>query len=223
MRALLVIVATLTILAGALLGLDLHLTASAEERVAEAIGETLGVPAEVDIAGWPVTARTLVTGRVPHVAVLAVDVPSGGAGGEGSGSIDRLEMRFVDVDLDLDGMRGRGGAPPRADEARFEAEIGRESLLELLQLPEGLLDVSLDGGVMRLDVAGLRAVDASIGASGGVVVVEPHAPTAGLVGLARIPIDLSGQPGHPYVEHAEVAGDRLLLRGRLEEMTVGIR
>lgn len=211
-RLLAVLFVLLVLLAGVVFAGDRLLTAEAEERVAARAEEEFGAPAEVELDGWPVTLRVLAGQGVPRVDVRAVDVPAGG------GTLERVHVTLTDLAVDLGDVRaGLDGLPP-ARTASFEAEVGQESLQDMMGVPVELAVLSLDDGGARLDVVGFAAIEADVSAQDGMVVIEPRSPAAAFLGLGRIPLDLSSRPGSPYVEETETSAGTLVLRGRLRAL-----
>lgn len=212
MRRLLAVLFVLLLLVAAVLVADVVVTGVAEDRVAARAEEEFGAPAEAELEGWPVALRVLAGQGLARVDVHAVDVPADG------GTLDRVDVTLTDVAVDLGDVRdGIEGLPPAAS-ARFEAEIGQESLQQMMGVPAELAVLTLDGDGARLDVAGLAQIAADVSARDGLVVVEPRSPAAAFLGLGSIPLDLSGRPGSPYVEEVETGAGALILRGRLQAL-----
>lgn len=216
-RRLPLVVLLLVLLAGVVVLVDLLLTSVAEERVAEGLEERLGAPAEVELSGWPVALRVLAGLGVPRVDVHAIDVPARG------GELDRLDVTMTGVEVDVGDLRAGLEDLPPAQRARFEAEVGEAALQRMLRLPAELAGFSLTPGGAELDVAGVAVIEAAITAEDGVVVLTPRSPIAPLLGFGRVPVDLSDQPGRPYVEDVRVEDGGLVLTGTLRGVETSAR
>lgn len=205
----------LVILFGGLFVGDLAVTRAAEQRIAQRVTRALEADSTVDLQGWPVTVRALL-GSIPTARLSAQDVPL-----ENGAAIDQLDVVLRDVDVNVSDLRGGGRRPrslPAARSGRFEAEIGEASIVAMLGIPEGLVDVRLREGAVVFSAAGVE-VEADVEARGGDVVVSLGGPLAELLGGAKFPIDLSEQPGAPYVRDVVIRNGVMELSGRLEEVT----
>jgi hypothetical protein len=209
MRRIVISLVVLLVLAGLVLAVDQWIESTAEARAQEQISERLGTPTEVELRGWPVGLR-LLAGSVPEVLVRATDVPVEGRGPR----IDELRVRLTDVAIDV---RSPGDELPQGETATFTAVIAEASLRELVDLPSSVLDITLEQGSARIAVLG-QAIPADVVAEDGNVVLRPQLSFAAVLGLDRIPLDLSAQPGGPYVREVEVREDALVLRGELREL-----
>ncbi len=204
----------LVILVGGLFLGDLAVTRAAEERTAERVTRTLQADTTVDFQGWPVTARALM-GTIPRATIAASDVPL-----DNGATLDRLDVVLRDVDVDVNDLRGGGARPqqlPSARSGRFSAELSEESVVSMLGLPNGVADVSLEGGVIVFSAAGVE-VEAEAVARNGDVVVSLSGPLAQVLGAAEFAIDLSDQPGAPAVDDVKIRNGVMEVRGRLEEV-----
>lgn len=204
----------LVILVGGLFLGDLAVTRAAEERTAQRVTRTLGADSTVDFQGWPVTVRALM-GTIPSATVVAAEVPL-----DNGATLSRLDVELRDVDVDVNDLRGGGARSdqlPAARSGRFEAELTEESVVAMLGVPSGIVDVTLEDGVIVMSAAGLE-VEAEAVAENGDVVVSLAGPLAELLGAAKLPIDLSGQPGAPAVEDVEIRNGIMTVRGRLEDV-----
>lgn len=208
MRAVGKVLLLLLALAVVLVATDRIVAMVAEQRVSEQVSAALDASATAELGG-ALPGLRLLTGTVPRIDVSAEDVPVA----------DRAVLAQLDVTLT--GVRvswrylfeERETLPP-ADDGRFRARIDVASLAELLP---GELE-AVDGERLRLSFAGIASVEATLDAEDGRVVVRPQTPLAGLLGLERFDIDLSGQEGRPHVEEVDIRGDAVVLRGRLLEV-----
>lgn len=201
----------LILVAGGLFAADLLATQYLEQRTARETSRTLDADTVVDLEGWPVGVRALM-GTIPQATVVAEDVPL-----DNGASLDRLDVVLRDVDVDVN----RLGDPDRLPAARsgeFEAVLGEEGVVAMLGLPSGVADVTLEQGVVRVRAAGLE-VEADVEARDGNVIVSLAGPLEQLLGGAEYPIDLSQEPGSPYVEEVEIRDGRLFVRGVLDDVS----
>lgn len=204
----------LVILVGGLFLGDLAVTRAAEQRTAQRVTRTLGADSTVDFQGWPVTVRALM-GTIPRATLVASEVPlNNGA------TLRRLDVNLREVDVDVNDLRGGGERSsqfPSARSGEFEAELSERSVVAMLGIPSGIVDVTLRDGVIVMAAAGVE-VEADAVAQEGDVVVSLAGPLAELLGAAEFPIDLSEQPGAPYVEDVQIRNGRMIVSGRLEEV-----
>jgi hypothetical protein len=205
-----VVLVLLVVLVGAALLADVLLRREAERRASQRVGEVLEAPTDVRLHGT-LSGLRLVTGRIPQVRITSTDVPLEGA----PVSIDRLDLDLRDVRVGLDDLRGSNDELPAMDEGRFVARVGRETVEALIRAPRQIAGLSLVDGGVQLQVAGL-ALEAGARAVDGEVIFSPRG-VLGLVG-GRFVLDLSEQPGSPYVEEVETDPQSMVLRGRLEEL-----
>lgn len=182
----------------------------AERRVSDQVSAALDAPATVDLGGTLPGLR-LLTGSIPRVDVAAREVPLT----EGV-ELQRLDARLTGVRVSWRYLRERQETLPPADEGTFRAQIDVASLADLLPVP-GRLE-AVDGQRLRLSVANVASVEATLDAEDGRVVVRPQSPLAAFLGLERFDVDLSDQEGRPHVEEVVIRGDALVLRGRLLEV-----
>ena len=204
----------LVILLGGLFVGDLAITRAAEQRIAQRTTRALEADSTVDLVGWPVTARALL-GTIPTARLSAQDVPL-----ENGGTIDQLDVVLGDVDVNVNDLRGGGRRPrnlPAARSGRFSAEIGEASVAAMLGIPKGVAEVALREGAIVLSAAGIE-VEADVQARRGDVVVSLSGPIAELLGGAEFPIDLSEQPGAPFVQNVVIREGVMEVRGRLEDV-----
>lgn len=206
-----VIVATLVVVALlVVVGLvtDRTVAAVAEQRIAEQVSTTLDAPVAVELPGTVVGLR-LLTGHIPRLEIHAQDVPL-----QDDAHLDRLDVTLTNVRVTLSQLRGDSARLPPAGQARFRAEVGAEAVTRLLALP-GLVNVDFADGRLQLSL-GDFSIDAEVGADDGDLLIQPQSSLAEALGLDRFTVDLSDQPGSPAVDDAEVTGESLILRGRLE-------
>ena len=203
---------TLILVAVLAVGADYAATRYVEGRIAgELATEMEADSVTVDLAGWPVAIR-LLAGGVPSGEMHATGVPV-----EGGATLDTLDVVLTDVDVNLADLREEAGRLPRADTGTFEATISEASVVELLGLPAGLVEVRLRGGNLRFTAAGLR-LDAEVVAGRGDVVVRLKGPLADLLGGAEFPIDISSAPGKPFVTDVDIARGIMTVSGNLEDV-----
>lgn len=211
MRRLGCLVIVLGVLAVAVFWGDQALTSYAERRTEARVERTLDAETDVDLDGWPVSVRLLM-GVIPTARVRATDVPL-----ENGATLDRLDVELTDVEVDLADLRANPKRLPPAQEGTFSARLGEASVTAMLGIPTGLAEVQLRPGVVRLGAAGLR-VDADVVAEDGDVVVRLQGPLAQLLGGAEFPIDLSREPGSPWVTEVEIRDGVMIVRGTLEDV-----
>ena len=186
-----------------LLVADLAVTELAERTAARQLERSLCGEADVDLDGWPVSAR-LVAGRVPHVHA-SVD----GARPEGlGGPITRLEVDARDVRLDGTSVASLGAGAFTATVA--DAEVGA-----LVDLPVVVDRVEFaDGRVVVHAVGGLE-VPATVALEDDTVVVTPTLGFAAFPDLAlRVPLD--ALPEGTTVTDVEVGSGMLVVIGTLD-------
>ena len=200
------------VLAGVLFIGDMVLTNTAEERTATRISETLEADAEVDLQGWPVGLRMLL-GSIPSATLNATDVPL-----DNGAVLDRLDVELTDVKITFDDLTTQSDRLPAAETGTFEAELDEASVAAMMGIPPALAQVTLQDGQVEVGAGGL-GIQADVGARNGDVVVSLAGPLSALLGGSEFPIDLSGEPGQPYVEDVEIAGGVMVVRGRLEEVS----
>lgn len=189
---------------------DRMVAAVAEQRVSDHVSAALDAPATVELGGTLPGLRVL-TRRLPRVDVAAEDVPLGRGV-----VLDRLDATLTGVRVTWTYLREQPERLPPADEGRFRAEIGVASLADLLPI-SGRVEAT-DSGRLRLSIANLASVEATLDAEDGRIVVRPQTPLAGVLGLERFDIDLSDEPGRPHVEDVEIREETVVLRGRLLEV-----
>jgi hypothetical protein len=189
---------------------DPLLRQAAEERASEQVSEVIGAPADVRLGGSFAGLR-LFTGVVPDVEITATDVPIE----DSPVSIDRLDLELTNVRVGIDDLRGENEELPDMDEGRFVARIDQQTVSALIRAPRAIADVQLIDGGVALRVAGLR-FDADAEAVNGEVLFSSRQQLLELLG-GRIQLDLSDQPGSPYVEEVRTDPESMVLSGRLDE------
>ena len=213
MRRLGCLVFVLLILGALLFVADSAATSYAEERIEARLARVYDTEADVELVGWPVSARILLTGHIPEARISTGDVRLGGGA-----TIDRLDVVLTELSVRLDDLRGEtGNRLPPAEAGRYKATLDEQSVGSLLGAAGGLVDVSLDSDLLTLS-AGSLSVDASVEARDGDVIVAVAGPLAQLMGGAEFPIDLSDQPGSPAVDDVAINNGLLVLRGTLDEV-----
>ena len=213
MRRLGCLVFVLGILGVLLFIADSAATSYAEERTEARLAQVYDTEADVELMGWPVSARILFTGRIPEARISTGDVPL-----DGGASIDRLDVVLTELSVRIDDLRGTtGNRLPPAREGRFKATLDEQSVGSLMGVASGLLDVRLERDVLTLS-AGQLSVDATVEARDGDVVIAVAGPLAQLLGGAEFPIDLSEQPGSPAVDDVAINNGFMVLRGTLEDV-----
>lgn len=213
MRSLGCLVVALVVLGVALFFADRAVTETAERRTAHTVAQALDAETEVNFEGWPVAGRMLL-GSIPTAQVNAVDVPL-----ENGASLDRLVVELTDVEVNVNDLQGSNSEPrlPPAEEGTFEAELDEDSVSAMMGIPQGLAEVTLEDGVVKVGAGGL-SIQANVGAEDGDVAVSLDGPLAALLGGSNFTIDLSNEPGQPYVEDVEIRDGVMIVSGRLEEV-----
>lgn len=148
------------------------LAAAVEERVAEEVERELGAPVDVRLEGFPVGLRSL-TGRLPAAELHGRDVPLPDTAATAS------EVRLLLTEVRVDRDRGRVEAARADVTATLEEPAVQELLGVLGRLP--LVGIELEPGALRLSLAGFAAVDATVRADDGDLVVGLTAPLNQLV------------------------------------------
>ena len=198
----------LLVLAGLALAADQWIAAEAESRAEAALRERLGAEADVELSGWPVGLRLLVS-TVPRATVTATGLEAGGV------RLARVTAELTDVDVPLDAE-----SLPTAATADFTAEVDEEALRQALGAPDRILSLDLRPGVAVMDALGLE-VEADVVARDGDVVVEPRDALSALLALGSLRVDLSGAPGGPVAREVEVREGSLVVRGVLSDIASG--
>lgn len=199
----------LTALAVVLLVGDQVLTSTAERRTSANISRTLEAPSDVELHGWPVGVRMLL-GSIPSATLNATDVPL-----DNGATLDRLDVELTNVAITIDDLNAQQDRLPAAEQGTFTAELDEASVAAMMGIPEGLAEVTLEDGLVELGAGGL-AIQADVGASDGDVVVSLAGPLAAILGGSEFAIDLSQEPGEPFVERVEIDGGVMIVSGRLE-------
>jgi hypothetical protein len=114
------------------------------------------------------------------------------------------------------GLRDPPDDLPPADHGRFEARLGDEATFALARVPQVVADLRISDGAVRLRVLGNEAAG-DVQVRDGNIVIVPRTPLGALL-ATDVPIDISGQPGDPRIEEAEIDGDVLIVRGVLQEL-----
>lgn len=195
--------------AGVLLAADQWATSWAQERTAEQVSDALGAPAQVRLEGWPVGLR-LLWGHVPKAVIVAQDVPI-----DDEASIERLDVVLIDVRVRRSDLE-EGRLPPARD-GRFRARVEEASVRELVGWAGRIVDVRLHEGGLQLALGGVH-VEADVVAERGNVSVRPEERLFGFLGVDGVTIDLSDQPGSPYVEDVATSDRALVLVGVLQDV-----
>lgn len=190
---------------------DQAVTSYAEERTEEQVKLTVDAETDVEFDGWPVTLR-LLAGMIPTATLRSTDVPL-----DNGAVLDRLDVVLTNVEVDVSDLRNNPRRLPPAEEGTFRARISAKSLAEVLQIPPDVAALTLSRDTVTLEAAGLE-VDAEVVADDGDVVVRLKGPLAQVLGGAELPIDLSDEPGSPYVEDVTIRDGVMVVRGRLEEV-----
>lgn len=211
--ALVALLAVVVVVIGTLVA-DVVLRDLAEDRAAEEVSQVLGAPAEVDLGGTFAGLR-LLTGRITEAHVTATDVPLEGAPVDA----DRIELFLTDVRIGLDDLTNGRDTLPEMGSGRFEARIDEAAVAGLVRAPRQLASVRLIEGGVAVRIAGFQ-LEADARAVDGDVVLAPRSSILELLS-GEITLDLSDQPGMPYVEEVEVTEQAMVLRGRLEEFEAG--
>lgn len=212
MRRLLVLLLVLGVLVGLALVADRVVARMAEERAEERVSERLDAEADVELhgsftglrilAGLPIDAEMRATG------VPLQDVPA---------ELERLEVTLTGVRLGISALRNppEDDLPP-ADDGRFEARLDDEATFALANVPRVVASIRISDGAVRLRVLGNEAAG-DVEVRDGEVVIIPRTPLGALL-ATDVPLDISGQPGDPRIEEAEIEGDVLVLRGVLQSV-----
>ncbi len=182
-----------------------------ERRIETSLESELGFPVEVDLSGWPVVPRLLLS-SIPQAQVTAHNVTVAGVGA--SVSLVRLTLE----DVSWKDQRGGPLDPPiRAESIRFTMEVTEENLEELFAGQQWVADVRLANGRARLTGVGGLAADFDVAASGGGVVLSPEVPLVDIE--IYLPVDPI-VPGKTRVERIVVEEGRLILTGSTEGLGI---
>jgi hypothetical protein len=208
MRALLKLLVFVGVVVGLALVVDVLVARAATERAEERVEEALGVPADVELHGWPVGLR-LLTGRVARAEMRAEGVPLEDVPAD----LEHLAVTLTGIRVGLAELRSPPADLPPAEDGTFEARLGGDATYALASVPSAVASLSISDGAVRLRVLGAE-VAGDVQARDGDVVIVPRTPLGALLSRT-IPLDLTGQPGDPRIEEAVIEGDVLVLRGEL--------
>jgi hypothetical protein len=182
-----------------------------ERRIETSLETNLGFPVEVDLSGWPVVPRLLLS-SIPQAQVKARNVAVPGIGA----SVGLVQFTLENVSWKKQ-RRGPLDPPIRAESIRFKMEVTEESLEELFVGQQGVGDVRLANGRARLTGVGGLTTDFDVAASGGSVVLSPELPVVDFE--IYLPIDPL-VPGRTRVERVLVEEGRLILTGSTEDLGI---
>ena len=186
-------------------------TSTAERRTSANITSTLDAPAEVELHGWPVGLRMLL-GSIPSATLVATDVPL-----DNGATLDRLDVELTNVAITIDDLNAQEERLPKADQGTFTAQLDEASVGAMMGIPEGLAEITLEDGLVELGAGGI-AIQADVEASEGNVVVSLAGPLAAILGGSEFAIDLSEEPGEPFVQDVEIDAGVMTVSGRLDEV-----
>lgn len=199
MRAPSLVVAGLALLLVA----DLAVTELAERTAARQLERSLCGEAEVDLDGWPVSAR-LLAGRVPHVHASVDGARPDGLGGP----LTRLAVDARDVRLDGTTVASLGAGS-------FTATVADTEVGALVDLPIVVDRVEFADDRVVVHVVGGLEVPATVALEDEALVVTPTLGFAALPDLAlRVPLD--GLPEAATVTGVEVGSGMLVVTGTLD-------
>lgn len=211
MRRLLVVLVVVVLLGGLLFGVDRGAVYVAERRAESRVSERIGADADVELVGTLPGLR-LLTSRPVRAEMTATDVPLD----EVPADLDLLQVTLEGVRLGLNDLRNPPSDLPPADSGRFEARLGGDATFALAQVPRAVADLRISDGAVRLRVFGAEAAG-DVQVRDGEIVIVPRTPLGALL-ATDIPLDISGQPGDPRIEEAEIDGDVLIVRGVLQDL-----
>jgi hypothetical protein len=211
MRRLFALLLTVAILVVLTLVVDEAVAAVAEDRAEQRVSDRLDADADVELHGNLVGLR-LLAGRPVRAEMTATGVPLDDV----QASLERLDVTLVGVRLGLGALRNPPKDLPPADGGRFEARLGGDATFALASVPRAVADLRIADGAVRLRVLGTEAAG-DVRVRDGDVVIVPRTPL-GVLLATDVPLDLSGQPGDPLIEEAEIDGDVLVLRGVLRSV-----
>ncbi len=189
-----------------LVAADTLLTQAVERLAATRVSNELGSPAEVDLDGFPVTLRVLLTSTVPRAVVTAVDVPLE----DTEARLDRVRVELLDVTATFDGGVDAAGGT-------FSAEIGEENLQRLVGLPDDIeiTALRLGDGVAELTLGGVPVVSAAATLVEGGIELRP---TGDFVDQLSLTVDLGGLPDGVVVDEVVITPGIVTLRGRIDDL-----
>lgn len=184
------------------------LAAEVEARVAEEVERELGAPVDVELHGAAVGFRAL-TGEVPAVELHGREVPLG----DTTAVMRDLRVWLTDVRVDRD--RGRVEAAHADVDMTLDDDAVQALLGGVVRLP--LVDLELQPGALRVNVAGFALADATVRAEGGDVVVGLAAP---LDRLVPTELRLSDFPLGVRIDDVRLSDGEMRLHGRAEPLVV---
>jgi len=211
MRRLLVVLAVVVLGGALVIGVDRGVAYAAERRAESRVSERIGADADVELIGTLPGLRLLVS-RPVRAEMTATNVPLD----EVPADLDLLRVTLEGVRLGLGDLRNPPSDLPPSDSGRFEARLGGDATFALAQVPRAVADLRISDGAVRLRVFGAEAAG-DVQVRDGEIVIVPRTPLGALL-ATDIPLDISGQPGDPRIEEAEIDGDVLILRGVLQEL-----
>jgi hypothetical protein len=212
MRRLVAVVLLLAILVALALVVDRVVADMAEERAEERVSAQLDAEADVALHG-SFTGLRLLAGLPVDVEMRATHVPLDDVPAE----LERLDVTLTGVRIGIGTLLDppEDDLPP-ADEGRVEARLGADATFALANVPTVVASIRIADGAVRLRVLGNEA-SADVQVRDGEVVIVPRSPLGALL-ATDVPLDISGQPGDPRIEEAEIDGDVLVLRGVLQRV-----
>lgn len=211
MRRFLVVLSVIILVGVLLLVADRVVVGIAEERAEEQVSERIDADADVELHGTLAGLRMLV-GAPLRAEMSARDVPLDGV----QANLERLDVTLSGVRLDIGDLRDPPEELPPADAGRFEARLDEEATFALAQVPRVVADIRISDGAVRLRVLGNEAAG-DVTVRNGEIVIVPRTPLGALL-ATDVPLDISGQPGDPRIEEAEIDGDVLIVRGVLQDV-----
>lgn len=211
MRRLLVVLAVVVIAGALLLVVDRVVVRMAESRAEERVSDLIDAEADIELHGT-LTGLRLLVGQPVRAEMSARDVPLDGV----PANLDRLDVTLTGVRLDVNDLRDPPEDLPPADSGRFEARLDDEATFALAQVPRVVADLRISDGAVRLRVLGAEAAG-DVHVRDGEIVIVPRTPLGALL-ATDMPLDISGQPGDPRVEEAEIDGGVLIVRGVLQDI-----
>ncbi len=182
-----------------------------ERRIETNLEDKLGFSVDVDLSGWPVVPRLLLS-SVPQARATARNVEVAGIGA----SLSLVQFTFEDVSWKKQ-REGPLDPPIQAESARFKLEVTERELEELVSGQSGMADVRLIDGLVRLTGPGGLTANFDVAATGGDVVLRPEVPAVDFE--VYLPIDPI-MPGMSRVESVLVEDGRLIVTGSTEGLNI---
>ena len=182
-----------------------------ERRIETNLEGKLGFSVDVDLSGWPVVPRLLLS-SVPQARATASNVAVAGTGA----NVSLVQFTFDDVSWERK-RRGMLDAPIQAENARFKVEVTEGELEELLSGQSEVAGVRLVEGRVRLTGPAGLAANFDVAAMGGGIVLRPEVPLGDFE--VYLPIDAI-MPGKTRVEKVLVEDGRLILTGSTEGLNI---